>query len=38
VKSDFVIYFEDENGNLLLLAGKPCIGSSYASVNGYKCN
>tara|TARA_Y100000310_G_C20677543_1_gene813959 strand:+ start:816 stop:1157 length:342 start_codon:yes stop_codon:yes gene_type:complete len=37
VNSEFVIHFEDENGNLIEIADKPCIGSSYALVGGHKC-
>ncbi len=38
ITSDFVIYFEDDNGNVVNIAGRPCIGSSYAQVNGVNCN
>ncbi len=38
ITSEFVIYFEDEKGNVLNIAGKPCIGSSYAQVNGMNCD
>ena len=38
ISSDFAIHFEDENGNLLQIGGKPCMGSGYVYVNGYKCN
>lgn len=38
VTSDFVIYFEDEQGNVVNIADKPCIGSSYVQVNGVNCN
>ena len=37
-ESDFVIYFEDEQGNLLKLTEKPCFGSGNATVNGRRCN
>ena len=36
--SDFVIYFEDDQGNLLKLTEKPCFGSGSAAVNGHACN
>lgn len=38
VKSDFVIYFEDQSGNLVMLGDRPCIGSSFALVNGHRCS
>ena len=38
VTSDFVIHFEDSEGNLVDIIGKPCIGSAYARVNGYRCD
>ncbi len=38
ITSEFVIYFEDEKGNVISIADKPCIGSSYAQVNGVACN
>ena len=38
ITSEFVIYFEDEKGKIINIAGKPCIGSSYARVNGVNCN
>ena len=37
VTSDFVIHFEDENGNIVDVLDKPCIGSSSAKINGYTC-
>ncbi len=38
ITSDFVIYFEDDDGNVVNIADRPCIGSSYAQVNGVNCN
>ncbi len=38
VDSEFVIYFEDQDGNLIQLGNRPCIGSAYAFVNGRKCS
>jgi len=38
VTSDFVIYFEDDEGNLVEVLEKPCIGSASARVNGYRCD
>jgi len=38
ITSEFVIYFEDGEGNILDLGDKPCIGSSYAQVNGHQCS
>ena len=38
VESEFVIYFEDAEGNLAEVMDTPCIGSGYATVNGHKCN
>lgn len=38
ITSEFVIYFEDEKGNVINIADKPCIGSYYAKVNGVNCN
>ena len=36
--ADFVIYFEDEEGNIVAVGEKPCIGSGYAYFNGRKCS
>lgn len=38
ITSEFVIYFEDEKGNVINIADKPCIGSPHAQVNGVNCN
>ncbi len=38
VKSDFAIYFVDNNGELVPLTEKLCIGSSKASVAGVRCS
>ncbi|MBI2136912.1 hypothetical protein HYU12_00125 [Candidatus Woesearchaeota archaeon] len=37
IKSDFALYFEDENGKPISITGKPCIGSKYVKVSGYDC-
>ena len=37
VTSEFIIYFEDEYGNVIDIGDKPCIGSSHAQVNGRTC-
>ena len=37
VTSDFVIHFEDENGNIVEVIDKPCIGSGNVKINGYTC-
>jgi hypothetical protein len=36
--ADFAMYFEDGEGNLVPIAGKNCIGSPYARVNGDRCS
>ena len=38
VKSDFCIYIEDENGNLVPMEGKVGIGSPLANFSGKSCN
>ena len=37
VQNDFVIHFEDENGQLIPIGDKWCIGSKNANVNGIPC-
>ena len=37
VQNDFVIHFEDENGQLIPIGDKWCIGSRNANVNGIAC-
>lgn len=37
VQNDFVIHFEDENGQLIPIGDKWCIGSNNATVNGIPC-
>ncbi|MFH1182417.1 MAG: hypothetical protein V1702_05645 [Candidatus Woesearchaeota archaeon] len=37
VSDDFTVYFEDEQGNLVPVGDKYCIGSSRASVSGFAC-
>ncbi|MBI2664275.1 hypothetical protein HYX10_02940 [Candidatus Woesearchaeota archaeon] len=37
IRSDFIIHFEDENGNLIEIENIPCIGSGYAQVSGHTC-
>jgi hypothetical protein len=37
LSEDFTIYFEDEQGNLVPVGDKYCIGSSRASVSGFTC-
>ena len=36
--SDFVIYFEDENGTPVEVIGRSCIGSGHARINGQNCD
>lgn len=38
VESDFCIYLEDENGNIVPMEGKVGIGSPLASFSGKGCN
>ena len=38
VTAEFSIHFEDDEGNLLPLTDKPCIGSSYVKINGHTCS
>jgi hypothetical protein len=38
ITADFALYFEDAEGNLVQLDGRPCIGSGKMSVNGQKCS
>jgi len=38
ITSEFLIYFEDDAGYLVEVTDKPCIGSSYAQVNGQACD
>ncbi len=38
LQEDFVIYFEDENGQVAPISGKWCIGSKSASVSGIQCS
>ncbi len=38
VAAEFVIYFEDAEGNVVEVANRPCLGSSYAQINGINCN
>ena len=35
---EFVMHFEDRDGNVIEINGKPCAGSPQASVNGQKCS
>ena len=37
VKSDFAIYFEDGEGNIIEVLDTACIGSENVKVNGQKC-
>ena len=37
VENDFVIHFEDENGRIIPIGNKWCIGSKNASINGVPC-
>ena len=37
VENDFVIHFEDENGRIIPIGDKWCIGSKNASINGTPC-
>ena len=36
--SDFVIYFEDENGTPVEVVGRSCIGSGHARIDGQNCD
>ena len=38
VSSDFTLYFVDENGNVVPINGKTCIGSPKAKVAGQQCS
>ena len=38
INREFAWHLEDEEGNLIQVNGKPCIGSPQASVNGQKCS
>jgi hypothetical protein len=38
VSSDFCIYFEDENGNLVPIGDKQGLGSPVANISGKSCN
>ncbi len=38
VDADFVLYFEDENGNIVPILDRPCFGSSYGRVSGQQCH
>lgn len=38
VEGDFVIHFEDENGRVIPLGNKWCIGSDNVKVNGIPCS
>ncbi|MBN2454175.1 hypothetical protein JXB11_01380 [Candidatus Woesearchaeota archaeon] len=37
VDYDFVVYFEDQSGNVVPFAGKYCVGSPKSSVGGISC-
>lgn len=37
INGDFTVYFEDEQGNLVPIGNKYCIGSDRASVSGFTC-
>ncbi len=37
-KYDFAIYLEDEEGNIVPMSGKMCIGSPKARIDGYTCS
>lgn len=36
-EKDFVVYFVDENENVVWVGDKPCMGSPRASVAGHSC-
>ncbi len=38
IYSDFCIYLEDENGNVVPIGGKRGIGSPLANISGKSCN
>ncbi|MBI2140822.1 hypothetical protein HYU16_00195 [Candidatus Woesearchaeota archaeon] len=38
IDSDFVIHFEDMNGNIIPIGDRMCIGSNGASINGVPCS
>jgi len=38
ITSDFVLYFEDGQGNIIQVSDKQCIGSGDANINGIPCN
>ena len=38
INREFAWHLEDEEGNLIQVDGKPCIGSPQASVNGQECS
>ncbi|MBI2580736.1 hypothetical protein HYV85_02910 [Candidatus Woesearchaeota archaeon] len=37
INSDFVIHFEDMNGNIIPIGDRMCLGSKGASINGIPC-
>jgi hypothetical protein len=37
VEYDFTLYFEDEQGNLVPIGDRYCIGSNRAEVSGFSC-
>ena len=38
INREFAWHLEDEEGNLIQVDGRPCIGSPQASVNGRECS
>lgn len=38
IESEFIIYFEDVDGNVIEVDDTICIGSSYGQVNGHRCS
>ena len=37
IQSDFVVYFEDSNGQIVNIIDRPCLGSTFGQVNGQQC-
>lgn len=37
IKTDFVIHFEDEQGRIVPIGDKLCLGSRHAKINGVAC-
>ena len=38
INSEFIIHFEDQNGKVVPMGGKMCVGSKTARINGVPCS